>query len=78
MDYVNQKLIEIDELFKKIGLEPSLYIPTCLSMKIGINNITKEIMEIAPKAQRYDAVELMLDVCVGDKDIKNAYINSFL
>ena len=41
-----------------------------VSGELDIGVITKEIMEIAPEAQRYDAVELMLDVCVGDQDIK--------
>ena len=37
---------------------------------LDIGVITSEMMEIAPKSHRYDAVELMLDVCVGDEDVK--------
>ena len=39
--------------------------------KLDIGAITEEMNEIAPKTQKYDAIELMLDVCVGDGDIKS-------
>lgn len=44
IEYVKKKMVEIKELFNKIGLEPSVYIPTCLSMKIGIDTVTEAII----------------------------------
>jgi translation initiation factor 2 subunit 3 len=46
---IKKKQIEIEEIFNKIGLKPHSYIPTCLSMGLGLEDLLNDIVKYFDK-----------------------------